>query len=222
MAGSNGPMPVSPAEVLLSRLQSIYPDPRTELNWADPWQLLVAVVLSAQCTDKQVNKVTPALFAAWPGPHDLASAGKEEVAGVIRSTGFYNNKAANLIASARIIVDRFMGKVPDDMDSLLVLPGVARKTANIVLSAAFGINAGIAVDTHVKRIARRLGLTASDNPLKIERDLMPLFPRNEWGALNHMLVLFGRQICKARKPLCPECLMQDVCPGHGVNVQPRS
>ncbi len=133
------------------------------------------------------------------------------MAEVIRSTGFYNTKAANLVASARIIVDRFQGQVPADMDSLLALPGVARKTANIVLWAGFGINAGIAVDTHVKRISRRLGLTASEDPVKIEQDLMPLFPEKEWGNLNYLLVLLGRQMCKARKPLCPECPLQDLC-----------
>lgn len=196
---------------VLAGLRRRYPRLRTALNWENPWQLLVATVLSAQCTDKQVNKVTPAFFLKWPSPYDLARAPVDEVAGAIRSTGFFRNKSQNLVAAARIIVSRFQGQVPATMEDLLTLPGVARKTANIVLSNAFGINRGIAVDTHVKRIALRLGLTRSQNPDRIEKDLMPLFPPEEWGAINHMLVFFGREVCRSRKPLCSECQFNDVC-----------
>ncbi|MFN2268305.1 MAG: endonuclease III [Desulfonatronovibrio sp.] len=209
---------IKTAREVLSLLKLRYPSPQTALNWENPWQLLVATVLSAQCTDKQVNKVTPEFFRRWPTPRDLACAELLAVASVIKSAGFYRNKSKNLVAAAKIIVSKFAGEVPPSMDDLLVLPGVARKTANIVLSGAFGINEGIAIDTHVKRICFRLGLTSSSNPDIIERDLMPLFPRAEWANVNHMLVFFGRDVCKARKPLCGKCDLAEICPQMGVEV----
>lgn len=201
---------------VLARLRLRYPSVKTALNWESPWQLLVATVLSAQCTDKQVNRITPVFFRKWPSPNDLAKSPVKEVAQAVRSAGFYRNKSRNLVAAAGIIVSRFNGQVPDTMEDLLALPGVARKTANIILSNAFGINQGIAVDTHVKRIIFRLSLTGSTNPDIIERDLMPLFPVEEWGNVNHMLVLFGREVCTARKPGCPGCELNDICPKKGI------
>ncbi|WP_045214589.1 endonuclease III [Desulfonatronovibrio magnus] len=204
------------AEVVLNRLKTRYPVLKTALNWENPWQLLIATVLSAQCTDKQVNKITPELFRKWPEPVDLAHAPLDQVAEVIRSAGFYRNKSKNIIASAKIIVSKFEGKVPSSMEDLLVLPGVARKTANIVLSGAFGLNEGIAVDTHVKRIAFRLGFTSSSNPVIIEKELMNIFVRQDWANLNHMLVFFGREVCTARKPGCAVCELSDICPRKGL------
>jgi endonuclease III len=203
------------ATEVLTRLKVRYPVVTTALNWQNPWQLLVATVLSAQCTDVQVNKITPVFFRKWPGPYDLEKAHVRDVEEVIRSAGFYRNKAKNLLAAAKIIVDTHKGHVPGSMEELLTLPGVARKTANIVLSNAFGINQGIAVDTHVKRIAFRLGLTGSANPDIVERDLMPLFPVEEWGSINHMLVFFGREVCAARKPGCHSCELDDICSKRG-------
>ncbi len=207
---------------MFTRLKVRYPQVKIALNWGNPWQLLVATVLSAQCTDVQVNKITPVFFQRWPAPHDLEKTPVEDVAEVIRSAGFYRNKSKNLSAAARIIVSRFNGQVPDSMEDLLVLPGVARKTANIVLSNAFGINQGIAVDTHVKRIAFRLNLTGSTNPDVIEKDLMPLFPAEEWGNINHMLVFFGREVCGARKPACHSCGLEDICSKRGIKKTARS
>lgn len=204
------------ASLVLARLKSRYPVLKTALHWNNPWELLVATILSAQCTDVQVNKITPVLFQKWPEPVDLAHATVDEVAEVIRSAGFYRNKSKNIVASAKIIHSRHGGQVPSTMNDLLSLPGVARKTANIVLSGAFGINEGIAVDTHVKRISFRLGLTGSSNPDIIEKDLMPLFPATEWANVNHMLVFFGRDVCMARKPLCEKCELLDICPRSGM------
>ncbi|WP_028574465.1 endonuclease III [Desulfonatronovibrio hydrogenovorans] len=204
------------APIILNRLKSRYSSPETALNWENPWQLLVATVLSAQSTDKQVNRITPLFFKKWPAAHDLARASLEEVEDAVRSAGFFRTKSRNLLATSRIIVSRFNGRVPDTMKDLLVLPGVARKTANIILFNAFGKNEGIAVDTHVKRISFRLGLTEATNPDSVEKDLIKLFPRKEWGNINHMLVFFGREVCKARKPLCHECELEDICPRTGV------
>jgi len=206
------------ASVILQRLRSRYPAPKTALNWADPWQLLVATVLAAQCTDQRVNQVTPEFFRKWPDVKALAQADLAEVEAVIRSTGFYRNKAKNLVAAAQKICTDFNGHVPETMEELVILPGVARKTANIVLSNAFGKNEGIAVDTHVKRLSFRLGLTTSKNPNIIEKDLMVLFPKKDWGLLNHVLVLFGREICTARKPKCGECELSDICPKFGLKT----
>lgn len=201
---------------ITARLKIRYPRLKTALNWKNPWQLLVATVLSAQCTDKQVNKITPVFFQKWPTPFDLEKSSLEDVAHVVRSAGFYRNKSKNLKAAARIIVSRFNGKVPDRMEELLALPGVARKTANIILSNAFGINQGIAVDTHVKRISFRLGLSGSTNPDIIEKELTLLLPVEEWGNINHLLVFFGRDVCKAKRPECSRCELNDICLKKGI------
>lgn len=207
------------AQTVRKRLSLRYPAPQTELNWSSPWELLVATILSAQCTDARVNQVTPVLFATWRDVREMANADLSNLESVIRSTGFYRNKAKNLREAARRIVTVFEGHVPRTMEDMLSLAGVARKTANVVLSNAFGIHAGIAVDTHVKRISFRLGLTRETNPDKVEQDLIRLFPQKDWGNVNHYLVLFGRQVCTARKPLCPTCELLDVCPQKGVTTQ---
>lgn len=192
-------------------LARLYPEPATQLRFSNPWELLVATILSAQCTDARVNLVTPVLFARWPGPQELASASIEELEEVIRSTGFYHNKARHLKECAARVRDAFAGELPRTMPELLTLSGVARKTANVVLFAGFGLNEGIAVDTHVRRISYRIGLTDNLEPPKIERDLMDLFPRKEWGNLNHRLVQFGRDVCVARKPQCQNCPLNSLC-----------
>ena len=204
------------ADIILERLGKRYPSPKPELDHTTPWELLAATVLSAQCTDKRVNMVTPVLFSRWDGPAAMARADVAEVEEVVRTTGFFRNKAKNLVAAARLIEDEYGGEVPRTMKDLTRLPGVARKTANIVLSNAYGVHEGVAVDTHVKRLANRMGLTETDNVIQIERDLMELFPQPMWGDANHMLVLFGRQVCPARAPRCGECELDDVCPKIGV------
>lgn len=204
------------AAAVRERLARRYADPRTELTWTSPWELLVATILSAQCTDARVNQVTPDLFARWKGPAEMASASQNDVEAVIRSTGFFRNKAKNLRAAAARIMTTYAGEVPRTMEEMLTLPGVARKTANVVLSNAYGVHEGIAVDTHVKRISFRLGLTGETSPDKIERDLVRLFPRQSWGDINHYLVLFGRHVCIARKPFCTLCELDDLCPHEGV------
>jgi endonuclease-3 len=210
------------ASSVRQRLARRYPEPRTELTWTTPWELLVATILSAQCTDVRVNTVTPELFATWDTVHKMAAAKPEQIEIIIRPTGFFRNKAKNLHASATRIVTEFQGQVPRTMEEMLTLPGVARKTANVVLSNAYGVQAGIAVDTHVKRIAFRLGLTRQTNPDKVERDLLKLFPQPSWGAVNHYLVLFGREVCVARKPRCGACELADLCPRIGVTSPPAS
>jgi endonuclease III len=205
------------AAEIFRRLRQRYPRTGSALDWADPWQLLAATVLAAQCTDARVNTVTPELFSRWPGPAQMARAGQAEVEAVVRSTGFFRNKAKNLIAAGKRIMEHFGGQVPRSMEDLTSLPGVARKTANIVLGGAFGINEGVAVDTHVRRLSFRMGLTASRDVLRIERDLMALFPQPDWTDLNHMLVYFGREVCAARSPRCASCELADVCPKNGVN-----
>lgn len=193
-------------------LAARYPISATMLDFGNPWELLVATQLAAQCTDARVNTVTPEFFRRWPGAPELAGALQEEIEEVIRPTGFFHNKARNLLACAKTLMEKYSGKMPDTMAELIKLPGVARKTANVILFAGFGINEGIAVDTHVRRISYRLGLTASTDPVVIEQHLMPLFPREEWGNINLRMVAFGRDVCKARKPLCAECDFQDLCP----------
>ncbi len=204
------------ADAVLPLLRKRYPQVASALDWENPWELMVATVLAAQCTDARVNQVTPVLFERWPGPAELALATQPEVEEVVRSTGFFRNKAKNLIAAANRVINVYNGKVPDSMEELITLPGVARKTANIVLSNAYGINQGLAVDTHVKRISGRLGLTESTDPVRIERDLMQLFPQETWGEVNHLLVYFGRDVCNARKPACSACELAEVCPKVGV------
>lgn len=197
---------------VLAALKARYPEPASHLVFSSPWELLVATVLAAQCTDARVNTVTPELFRRWPGPAELACATQGELESVIHSTGFYRNKAKNLLGAAARVRDVFGGQVPSTLEELVTLPGVARKTANVVLFGGFGINEGLAVDTHVKRISHRLGLTAATDPVEVERDLMAVFPRAEWGDVNHRMVWFGREVCRARKPGCGLCEMASFCP----------
>ena len=204
--------PQATARNVLAALQKRYPHPRTHLDAQNAWELLVATVLAAQCTDARVNTVTPDLFRRWPTPAALAEAPLEELESVIRPTGFFHSKAKNLLGAARRVRDVFDGQIPKSIEDLVTIPGVARKTANVVLFGAYGINEGLAVDTHVKRIAYRLGLTDETDPIPIERDLMKLFPREEWGDVNHRMVWFGREVCDARKPLCDTCEMLSFCP----------
>ena len=205
------------APLIFSRLHAKYPEVHPALVHHNPWELMVATILAAQCTDARVNMVTPKLFARWPGPAELAQASQEELEEVIRSTGFYHNKAKNLIGAAKRLTEHYKGQMPRSLAELTTLPGVARKTANIVLSHALGINEGIAVDTHVTRLSYRLGLTDFEDAVKIERDLMPLFPQEQWGEINHLLVFHGRETCTARSPKCPECVLTDICPKRGVD-----
>jgi endonuclease-3 len=199
-----------------SRLKRRYPAPAPALDWENAWELLVATVLAAQCTDVRVNKVTPRFFERWPDIASLAGADVTDIEDVVRTTGFFRNKAKNLKAAAGRIMDVYGGEVPRTMAELITLGGVARKTANIVLSNAFGVHEGIAVDTHVKRLSFRMGLTVNTDPVRIEKDLMPLFPREAWGEINHFLVYFGREVCPARSPRCADCELADICPKNGV------
>lgn len=201
----------SQAHAVGERLAAEYPDARCALVHDSPYQLLVATILSAQCTDEMVNKVTPALFRRYPTPADLAAADPDELEGLIHSTGFYRSKARNLSAMARDVDERFGGEVPVERDDLVTLGGVGRKTANVVRSVAFG-EPGLPVDTHVTRLTNRLGLTKQKDAVKIEFDLMPLFPPEEWGALSLRLIEHGRAVCDARRPRCGECGLNDICP----------
>lgn len=196
---------------IITLLRFEYPEVKITLGFKTLLELLVATILSAQCTDKRVNQVTEALFKKYRRVEDYADAELSELEELIRSTGFYRNKARSIRDSCKMIVERFDSKVPDNMDDLLELRGVARKTANIVLSNGFGIVAGIAVDTHVRRLSQRLGLTENKNPTKIERDLMKLIPHDEWSSFSLLLVEHGRSVCKARKPLCSECVLGKGC-----------
>jgi endonuclease-3 len=204
------------AGIILERLRPRYPGAASALNWTNPFELLVSTVLAAQCTDARVNLVTPEFFRRWPDPAALAGADVAEVEEVVHSTGFFRNKAKNLVAAAKLMVARHGGAVPRTLAELTALPGLARKTANIVSGNAYGNHEGIAVDTHVKRLSYRLDLTDSENPVVIEKDLMPLFPREAWGEINHLLVLFGRDVCQARRPRCENCPLSDVCPKKGL------
>ena len=200
------------ARLVYEALSALYPDAHCELDHQGAWQLLVATVLSAQCTDRRVNMVTPRLFATWPGPAELAAAPQEELEEVIRATGFFRNKARNLIAMAGAIADRFTGRVPGTMGELVQLPGVGRKTANVVLGNALGMNEGVVVDTHVQRLSARLGLTRETDPARIELVLMSLFPREHWTMLSHLLIWHGRRVCDARRPKCEQCVLARTCP----------
>lgn len=202
------------------RLKKIYPKARCSLDFANPLQLLVATILSAQCTDKRVNLVTPNLFEKYPTAKSLADANLRELEELIRSTGFYKNKAKNIQLACQIIVKECGGKVPDKMKDLLKLAGVARKTANVVLWNAFGKNEGIVVDTHVQRISVRLGWTANIVPVKIEQDLMDIVPRQDWGLLSHLLIDLGRDVCKAPTPDCKNCKICDICPWFKNIISP--
>lgn len=200
------------ADAIYQQLLALYPDAHCELDFASPYQLLAATILSAQCTDKRVNMTTPALFAAYPGPRELAAARPEDVEEIIRSTGFFRAKARSLIGMASALVDRHGGAVPAEMDALVQLPGVGRKTANVVLGNAFDINVGVVVDTHVGRLAVRLGLTRETDPIKVEQALMKLFPSDRWTMLSHLLIWHGRRLCDARKPRCGDCPLAPSCP----------
>jgi endonuclease-3 len=206
---------VKAAEVL-ARLKREHPDAHCELDHETPLQLLVATILSAQCTDKRVNMVTPHVFRTFPTAASLADAEPEKLKDAIRSTGFFNNKTKSLIGLGKALVERHEGEVPDSMDALVKLPGVGRKTANVVLGNAFGRDEGVVVDTHVARVSLRLGLTTETDPVKIERDLMLLFPREEWTLLAHLLIFHGRRVCHARVPLCEVCALNDICPSSRV------
>ncbi len=194
------------------RLALLYPDAHCELDFRSPFELLCATILSAQCTDKRVNLVTPALFRRWPNASALAAADALDVEDVIRSTGFFRSKAKSLIGMARALVESHRGEVPEEMDALTALPGVGRKTANVLLGNAFARNEGIVVDTHVARLAARFGLTRETDAVKIEQALMPLFNRDGWARLSHLLIWHGRRVCDARKPRCAECTLADICP----------
>lgn len=209
------------ATVVWDRLHALYPDAHCELDFRSPWELLVATILSAQCTDKRVNMVTPVLFAKFPGPAQLAIARPEDVETIIKSTGFFRAKTKALLGVASALVDRHDAQVPPSMEALVVLPGVGRKTANVVLGNAFAINDGVVVDTHVGRVGVRLGLTNETDPVKVERALMALFPRERWTLLSHLLIWHGRRICIARKPRCGECPLADVCPSSLVRPPTR-
>jgi len=200
---------------LLDRLEHAYPEAKCSLDFETPLQLLVATILSAQCTDERVNKVTPTLFATYRTAEDYANANPDELAAIIRSTGFYNNKTKSLIGMGTVLVERYGGEIPRSLAELTRVPGVGRKTANVVLGNAFGIDEGIVVDTHVKRIANRLGLTRHDHPDRIERDLMTLVPRTRWTLFPHLMIHHGRAICVARTPKCEMCPVNDLCPFPG-------
>lgn len=200
------------ARLVLKKLIQAYPDARCALNFHSPEELLVATILSAQCTDVMVNRVTPELFERYPVPEKMAEAPLRHLERIIRPCGYYRQKARYIKESCRKLIESFGGKVPKTIEELLQLPGVARKTANVVLSVAFGINEGIAVDTHVSRIARRLGFTKEKNPERIERELMSLFPRKDWGKLTDVLIAHGRAVCKARRPDCAHCPVKRLCP----------
>ena len=193
-----------------------YPDAHCELDFQTPLQLLVATILSAQCTDRRVNMVTPALFSRYPTAQALADARLEELEELVKPTGFFRNKARSLVGMARALVERHGGEVPATMAELVALPGVGRKTANVILGNAFGRNEGVVVDTHVQRVSQRLGLTGETDPVKIEQALMPLFPRDGWAMLSHLLIFHGRRVCEARRPKCGECGLRDVCPSAVV------
>lgn len=199
---------------ILARLKLLYPDAVCSLDYETPVQLLVATILSAQCTDERVNKVTPELFRRYPDAASLAAADPEEIVNLVRSTGFYRNKAKNIQAACRMIMTDFGGEVPRTMAEMIRLPGAARKTANVVLAHAYGINAGVTVDTHVKRLCGRLGLTKHTDPIQVERDLIKLLPQPDWENWSIRLIYHGRAVCDARKPACDRCKLSDLCSSY--------
>ena len=209
------------APEVVTRLKVEYPDARTELDWKNPLELLVATMLSAQTTDVQVNRVTQSLFAKYRTAEDYAHADPSELEEDIRPTGFYRNKARSLRNMAGALVEEHGGEVPGTMQELVALPGVGRKTANVVLGNAFGVDEGIVVDTHVRRVSGRLGLTENKDPVKIEQDLMKVVPQEDWTVFSHLLILHGRRTCKARKPDCPNCILNDICPSAFYYKAPR-
>jgi endonuclease-3 len=201
---------------IVSRLKQQYPDARCSLDHRNPYELLVATILSAQCTDERVNQVTPALFERYPGPEDMAGANAEELEGMIKSTGFFRNKTKSLLGMSNALVERHAAEVPDTMGELVELPGVGRKTANVVLGNAFAKNVGVVVDTHVTRLANRLGLTKHSEATLIEQDLMRLIPQDDWTLLPHLFIYHGRAVCKAPTPRCELCVLNDICPSSRV------
>ena len=209
------------ARLILKRLVARYPEMGTALDYADPWQLLVATVLSAQTTDENVNRVTPVLFAKWPTAEDLAVAKPEDVEQVVYSTGFYRQKTKSVLALAADVVERFDGEVPRGLEEMVTLRGVGRKTASVVLAEAWG-DPAIAVDTHVRRVSNRLGLTTNEDPVKIEADLKELFLKKTWAGVSMRIIQFGRDVCDARKPRCWECPLRDRCPFEPKTPQPRA
>jgi endonuclease III len=210
--------PKGRAREVARRLAEEYPEAHCELDHTNPYELLAATILSAQCTDARVNLVTPALFARYPTPEDLAGANPSDVEEIVKSTGFYVNKTRSLIGMAQGLVERFGSEVPTDLADLVTLPGVGRKTGNVVRSVAFDLP-GLPVDTHVGRLSRRLGLTAEDDPVKVEHDLNALLPRAEWGRFSLRLILHGRRVCEARSPRCADCVLEDICPSSRVRVR---
>jgi len=210
-------MDVKELKEILDRLKKKYPKAKTSLKYINPFQLLIATILSAQCTDERVNKVTPVLFEKYPGPKELSQADLKDIENIIRSTGFYHNKAISIKESSKIIMEKFNGEVPKNMEELLMLKGVARKTANVVLGSAYGIASGIVVDTHVKRLVFRLGLTKNIQADKIEIDLMNKIDKKDWIWFSHALIEHGRNICFARNPLCNKCFLNDICHKIGVS-----
>jgi endonuclease-3 len=217
-AAAPGPEKKAQAARVLRRLKADYPDATCALENETPFELLVATILSAQCTDARVNMVTPELFRRWPTARDMAGAPIKQLEKVIQSTGFFRSKAKNIKAASQGIVDNHNGEVPRDMDQLVALAGVGRKTANVVLGTAFGMATGVVVDTHVTRLSQRLGLTTHTDATKIEQDLMQLLPKSEWVGFAHRMIHHGRQICVARKPKCPLCSMKTFCPKIGVET----
>jgi endonuclease-3 len=198
-------------EEILRRLDGMYPQATCALVHHNPWELLVATILSAQCTDKRVNEVTPGLFAKYPTPADFAAVRPEVLAQDIRSTGFFNNKAKSIVGAARKVIQEFGGAVPKTMEEMLTIPGAARKTANVVLGTAYGIASGVVVDTHVQRVAARLDLTRHKEPVKIEKDLMKIIPKDRWILFAHQIILHGRALCQARSPRCAQCDLNALC-----------
>lgn len=206
----------APITEVISRLKELYPEARTELNWTNPLELLVATILSAQCTDVQVNQVTQSLFEKYRTADDYAEADTAQLEEDIRPTGFYRNKTRSIQGMARALVQDHGGEVPDTMQELVALPGVGRKTANVVLGNAFDVNEGVVVDTHVKRLSNRLGLTSAQDPEKIEQDLLRIVPQRDRTLFAHLLIFHGRRVCKARRPDCPNCVLNDICPSSTV------
>lgn len=211
---------MSPAVAeFLKQLHRLYPDATAELDFSTPLELLVATILSAQSTDERVNQITKDLFQTYRSADDYAAADPEVLEEEIRSSGFYRNKTKSLIGMGKALVENFDGRLPRTIEELVTLPGVARKTANVVLGTAFGIAEGVVVDTHVRRLSQRLGLSAQSNPVKVEKDLMEALPRAEWIFAAHALILHGRRVCTARRPSCEECDLEALCPRIGVNSQ---
>jgi endonuclease-3 len=206
---------------ILRRLDAMYPDATCALHHTNPWELLVATILSAQCTDKRVNEVTPGLFKKYPTPQDFAATRPEVLAEDIRSTGFFNNKAKSIVGAANRIVHDFHGEVPRTIEELLTVPGAARKTANVVLGTAYGIASGVVVDTHVQRISQRLDFTRHVEPVKIEQDLVKILPRDRWILFSHQIILHGRALCVARNPKCADCGLNSVCYAKDKTAGPK-